>query len=95
MFESFGHLLGRKMRGAGTARKLKAAVVIAAALEVFKARGPVFADVRVISYKDGTLKLEGGGSAAAQEISLRAPELIEAMNAKLKAGAMSKIVVFS
>lgn len=93
-FESFGSFVGRKMRGAST-RKLRAALVVAAAAEVLKARlGGIGASARIVSFKDGVLKIQGASAVGTHEISLAAPELIETINAKLKDRAVLKIIAF-
>jgi predicted nucleic acid-binding Zn ribbon protein len=84
MLESLGRLLPKNLKRAGVGKSIDAAMI---AEECAKALAEAFGDdaahLRVVSFKNGILKVACDHSAYAEDLRLRERELVAAMNARI------------
>lgn len=92
MLESLGRLLPKNLKRAGASKSIDAAMI---AEEAAKALAEAFGDdtshLRVVSFKDGVVKVACDRSVYAEDLRLREREIVDAMNARIGAHRVTAV----
>lgn len=84
MLESLGKLLPKNLKRAGAGKSIDAAMIAEeAGRALADAFGEDAAHLRVVSFKDGVVKIACDHSAYAEDVRLRESELVETMNRRI------------